>query len=124
MLATDLSQMAGCSDTAKSLKVKSAINPGLWLVAIGVPILLGAAYAFRDRENISTALVVAALAIIGAVVLSYCYFVLFHPEKLQSEDYQLRHMAMQVYQKKTEHIVPTEAGMAHIANPAARSIEQ
>lgn len=44
-------------------------------------------------------------------------FALYKPEKLQSEDYQLRHESLQIIQQKGGKIVVDPASIEAIANP-------
>ena len=73
----------------------------LWLVGIVTLPCFTLAYFVR-----SVPLLLYTLVIVGVVpVLTTCggfaYFALRSPEKLQSEDYQLRHEELQLRQQKT-----------------------
>lgn len=124
MLAADLSQIAGCSnETIKRVKVNGAMNPMLWVTGVIVPPLLIVAYLTSDFI-LRYCCIGLVFFIIIAVFGVFIYFAIYHPDKLQSEDFQLRNMAMQIYKHQTNNIVATEEGLAHIANPGPRRISQ
>lgn len=108
---------------ATALHVRSALNPLLWLTAISTPMCFSAAYAFRNNESVALFLIVAGLFPIGMTCLGFGYFALFKPEKLQSEDYQIRHESLQIIQSKSGKIDVTEASINQIANPIAGKLE-
>ena len=81
---------------AQQLRVRSALNPMLWLTGIVSPLCLAVAYAFRDTQTISWVLIFAAIIPIVVTCLGFAYFAITKPEKLQSEEYQLRHETLQI----------------------------
>lgn len=124
MLAADLSQIAGCSvETTQRVKVNSAINPMLWVTGVIVPPLLTVSYLTSDAI-LRYCCIGLVFFIIMSVFGVFMFFAVCHPDKLQSEDFQLRNMAMQIYKHQTDNIVTTEDGLANIANPAPRRIAQ
>lgn len=102
---------------AYRLHVRSALNPMLWLCGITSPLLLTFAYWFRDIEQIMYWLVAAAILPIGFTCLGFVFFALFKPEKLQSEDYQIRHESLQIIQQKAGRKSFTASAIEAIANP-------
>jgi beta-lactamase regulating signal transducer with metallopeptidase domain len=107
---------------AQRLRVRSALNPVLWLVGIGSPITLGAAYIFRDHPVVMGILVAVGVAPILTACAGFVYFALRKSEKLQSEDYQLRHEALQVIQERVGHGVIDVSAVTAIANPAVAAL--
>lgn len=84
---------------ASRLTVRSALNPMLWLSAISAAIFLTAAYAFKDQPFLCHTL---ALVAIVPTVVTCClaiYFAFCKPDKLQSEEFQIRAAALQLVQK-------------------------
>ena len=106
------------SAAAQKLRVRSALNPMLWLTAIASPICLGAAYAFSAQSTVMWVLVAVALLPIVFTCFGFVYFAAKSPERLQSEEYQLRHETLQMIQQKTGHLVIDPTSLAAIANPA------
>jgi hypothetical protein len=94
------------------LAVKSALNPLLWLCTVPTAILLTAAFYF-DRSNTLRAfcgpLVYVALGLFGLTGLAGFYLVLFRPDKLQSEEYQLRQQALLLIQRSSTITQPVNA---------------
>lgn len=101
----------------------SALNPLLWLNGILVPPLLFAAWLFEDSL---IRMILIGIVSFLAVVTILAYFVLLikHPEKLQSEAYQLRHEAMQLYQRGNTSSISAKELARLISNPGQQGIEQ
>jgi len=79
------------------LKVRSAINPMLWLCAIiTTPSLL----AFALRSNSSRWLLVFAFAPEAAAILGFLFLLAFDRDYLQSEEFQLRKMEIERIEEK------------------------
>jgi hypothetical protein len=98
------SVISGTQTAAERLTVKSALNPLLWLSVIVTPLLLTAAYYFSQSDILRVfcaPLVYVALGLVVLTTLAGCYLVLFRPEKLQSEEYQLRQQALLLIQQSS-----------------------
>jgi len=107
---------------AERLRVRSALNPMLWLTAIVTPTCFAAAYALRDHPTILAVLIAIGAAPILLTCVGFGYFALTKPEKLQSEDYQLRHQALQMIQEQTGHGVIDLSSVTAIANPGVSAL--
>lgn len=103
---------------AQRLHVRSALNPILWLCAIATPTIFLFGYLFKDQPQICVALLIAGFIPVGVACLGFAYFALAKPEKLQSEDYQIRHESLQIIQQKGKKAISLSS-VAAIANPAA-----
>lgn len=110
------------ASAAQQLRVRSALNPMLWLTGIVSPFCLMAAYAFRDVQTISWALIGVAVIPVVVTCFGFAYFAVTKPEKLQSEEYQLRHETLQIIQQKTGQLLVDPTSLAAIANPAVRAL--
>jgi hypothetical protein len=109
---------------AHRIRVRSALNPILWLCAIATPMCFFAAYQFRSTETICVFLIVGALTPILVACLCFIGFAIFKPEKLQSEDYQIRHETLQIIQQKSGHLALDPTSLEAIANPAPKLLEE
>jgi len=109
--------MANARSAAASLRVKSALNPMLWLCAIISPACFTLAYFARGIEPLDTWLMIIGSAPIGCTMLGFLYFMIFDPSKLQSEDYQLRHEALEVIRQKGTRNAISPSSLEAIANP-------
>jgi hypothetical protein len=99
------------------VRVQNALNPLLWVLAISAPICWVAAYMFRDDPVLKYGFsALGALPIVCAIVAYFLYFFLDR-DRLQSEEYRLRHNALQMLYRKgasteivdaTREIVRTE----------------
>ena len=98
------SLVRGTQTATERLTVRSALNPLLWLCGIVTPLLLAAAYFFSQSDILRVfcaPLVYVALGLVVLTALAGCYLVLFRPEKLQSEEYQLRQQALLLIQQSS-----------------------
>jgi hypothetical protein len=100
---------------AQALRVRSALNPLLWLCAIIAPFSL---FIASQAENLPV--LIAALIMAGAPILTTCigffYFLFRAPEKLQSEDYQLRHETLQMIKVSNQPISLDRVSLGEIAS--------
>ncbi|MNJ57348.1 hypothetical protein D3C77_529340 [compost metagenome] len=89
-------------DAGGRIRVRSALNPILWLCAIvSIPVLAAGAFL-----PVPTWVATAGCAPIAAAVFGFMYLLLTDPDKLQSEDYQLKKRTMELAQQKGQ-IQPT-----------------
>lgn len=86
------------------VRIRSIANNPLWLCAVIVPVCFVAALAalgFGDRAFAWVAVGIAIFVIIFAVAF-ISYFALADPDRLQSEEYQLRQQYLQ-YKYRQDH---------------------
>jgi hypothetical protein len=107
---------------AERLHVRSALNPMLWLSAIASPICFIFAYVFRDIPAVRDLLIYSGMTPIAATCVGFFGFAIFKPDKLQSEDYQLRHETLQIIQQKSGRLVVPPVNIESISNPAAAAL--
>ena len=104
------------SEGAEKVRVRSALNPILWLCGIIVaPILVS--QPLGELPFWAIILVCATVAVAG---IGFLFLLLFDRDRLQSEDYQLRMRSLSLIQEKGEAfpIVPTS--IQDISNPESR----
>jgi len=89
----------------------------LWLCGIATPVCLLAAFVFRDTPSVRDWLLIGGLLPIAVTCLGFIGFAVWKPEKLQSEDYQLRHESLQIIQDKSGQITVVATSIEAIANP-------
>ena len=118
-----ISRITGSSQRAAyKLRVRSALNPALWLCGIVLPICLIFAFVFKDIPTIRTILIWIGVSPVIISCLSFILFAIFRPEKLQSEDYQLRHESLQIIQQKSGRITIPDTSIEAIANPEVKQL--
>jgi hypothetical protein len=105
------------------VSVRSALNPLLKLCAIATPSCLTAAYFFRANAIVMGALVVTAMLPIYAVCAAYWYFAGRQPERLQSEEFQLRHEAVQLIHTRSFDSSLDQTVLAQIATAPLHHLE-
>lgn len=103
---------------AKGLRVRSALNPMLWLTAIVSPTALTVAYMFRESPSVVLGLLLLAALPVVVTCLGFGFFAFRNPDKLQSEEYQLRHETLQLLQSKGGPIRIDATSLNAITNPA------
>lgn len=99
--------------------VRSAMTSALWLCCFGVACWI-AAYFFSFRPVLEPLCIPLALAGMAPLVLAcwaYVYFALKKPDKLQSEEYQLRQLALTIMKKSAPAQVVDPASVARVVNP-------
>lgn len=107
----------GSQNAAVRLQVRSALNPLLWLCAICTPLTFG--FAFFSSGAIQIALLsIGSLPIVCACG-AYIYLMFASPDRLQSEDYQLKRQALQMIYEKGGRAGVLASSVAAITNPNA-----
>ena len=103
------------------ITVHSALNPILWLSVL-TPICLSAAYAFRTIQPAMYILLALGSLPVVFGCIAFAYFAVTKPEKLQSEDFQIRHEAMQLIKQKGTPIEIDASTLDAITNPLAKEL--
>jgi hypothetical protein len=86
---------------AAVVKVNNALNPLLWLAAVVTPASLLAAILSGSAQVQSFACWIAA-APVALVGLAYAILLFRDPNRLQSEEYQLKHVELTLLRKGME----------------------
>jgi hypothetical protein len=95
-------------DRAGVIRVRNAMNPLLWLLAISAPICWIAAYAFRDDPILKYGLAgLGALPIVASLVAYFLYFFLDR-DRLQSEEFVLKQRELSIIERKGLPPMPLE----------------
>jgi hypothetical protein len=113
---------ANARSAASSLRVRSALNPMLWLCAIVSLPCFVLSYMLHGTEPLASMLIYIGAAPIGATILGFLYFMVMAPEKLQSEEYQLRHETLELIRQKGESVAIEPSSLEAIANPSHHAI--
>lgn len=98
--------LQGISQILGKLRVKSALNPALWLFAVVA--LLAAAIAGLTDGELPIWLVVLIFLAFSVPSIGYFFLLIVDRDKLQSEDYQIRKQSLDLIQEKGER-TPVEA---------------
>jgi hypothetical protein len=98
----------------ETIKVRTALNPLLWLTGLTLPTCVVATVAISDQI---VRLVLLGLAAFSIIVTIVAYFILLFrdPDRLQSEEYRIRQRALQILYKKG-----TTADIVEFANDPPR----
>ncbi|MDE2016067.1 MAG: hypothetical protein KGI57_00005, partial [Hyphomicrobiales bacterium] len=83
----------------ETIRVRTAVNPLLWLVGLVTPVSLAAAVLSDDPTVRIVCLALAAAPVLVAVVAIFL-FMFYDPDRLQSEEYRLRQRALQMIYRK------------------------
>jgi hypothetical protein len=123
IIQTFWERAAGSAQTAVSrLRVRSALNPMLWLCGIISLPCLAAAFLAHGIEPIATILAICGVTPIAITCVLAMYFAVFRPEKLQSEEYQIRHEALELIKEKGSRVEISPASLEVIANPVHQQL--
>ena len=92
-------------ESGGKLSVKSALNPILWFCAIvSIPSLCGiiTLHCFNNLNNllINTLLVILICLPVITVIVGFMFLLFVDRDKLQSEEYQLKKMSLDLIQIK------------------------
>jgi len=101
------------------LRVRSALNPALWLCAI-VTIPLVVIIAQLTTPPIW--LIFTAIVPVGAAVFGFLFLLIFDRDKLQSEDYQIRKRSLELIQEKGQRFAISAPSIEAISNPRFKEL--
>lgn len=108
-------------DAGGRLRVKSALNPMLWLCAIvTIPGLLYMGLTSKDTPLLVQGVIFAPVL---CAVLSFLFLLIFDRDKLQSEDYQIRKQTLELVQEKGDQFPSIAHTLEAISNPAINYLE-
>jgi len=101
------------------LRVKSALNPVLWLcLIVTIPTLV----IISRQENPPLWLIFIAIAPVGCAVIGFFFLLIFDRDKLQSEDYQIRKKTLDIIREKGDKFPVLAASIQAIANPDLKKL--
>jgi uncharacterized membrane protein len=98
----------------ETIRVRTVINPLLWLVGLTTPSAFILAAVIGDLLTRWLLIGFAALPVVATVIV-YIVFMLRDPDRLQSEEYRIRQRALQILSRKGASTEITE-----VANQAIR----
>ena len=107
------------ADVGGRLRVKSALNPVLWLCAVVTVPVAGLATYVKEPTWLIICLVVLAFLPLGLASVGFVVLLLRDPDKLQSEDYQIRKRTLEMIGEKGQEarlVDLMEAARLRLAN--------
>lgn len=107
-------------DAGGRLRVKSALNPILWLCAI-ITIPCVSALVYIDPPAPMWLIVLAFIPVVCAA-FGFMFLLVMDRDKLQSEDYQIRKQSLELIQQKGDALPISSASIQSIANPIYDSL--
>jgi hypothetical protein len=100
------------------LRVKSALNPALWLCAIvSGPVTVIIMVLMLAGKEIPIWLTTIDLIPVVCAAFGFLYLLIFDRDKLQSEDYQIRKKTLELIQEKGDKFPMLGTSIQSIANP-------
>jgi hypothetical protein len=105
------------TSAVKEIHQRSALNPLLWLVGVTIVPSLSAAVVLQDHPTVLAALIVLGFLPVVAVCGVAIYFAVRKPERLQSEDYLIRHEALEMIGVKAASIQVDPTSIELLAAP-------
>ena len=110
------------SQTVGKLRVKSALNPILWLC--GIVVVPGIWMASRQQSGVPTWLIVLIFLPVSVAVLGFLVLLVFDRDKLQSEDFQIRKQSLELIQEKGDPVPINATSIDAIANPGRPQLDK
>jgi hypothetical protein len=96
--ALDLSRRAGV------LRVRTVLNPLLWLTATVMPACFAAGGFVGYQSVLGTAITLAGLAPPLVTLIFYVVFAIRDPDRLQSEEFVTRSMELRIYERREREV--------------------
>jgi hypothetical protein len=109
--------MSSAQSAAARLRVRSALNPMLWLCGIVTIPCFVLAYLLGGNGVIPISLILLGAVPVLTAVGGFIYFMIRSPEKLQSEEYQIRHQALELIRQKGSTVKIIPSSLEAITNP-------
>ena len=107
-------------DAGGRLRVKSALNPILWLCGIiTIPCISVMTYL---GTPVQTWLIILAFIPVACAAFGFIFLLVFDRDKLQSEDYQIRKRSLELIQQKGDALPLSSTSIEAIANPVYRTL--
>jgi hypothetical protein len=107
------------SSRAGIVRVRSALNPILWTMAVALPLFLLSAYFFRDDYFAKWVLLMLAASSFLVTIVSYFIFLFRDPDRLQSEEFVLKQQELVIASRSREGLPqPIEAEGQELPNVA------
>ena len=101
-------------ETGGRLRVRSALNPILWLCAI---VIAPSLYFATQTGDHPIWLIVLIFLPVGTAIAGFLFLLFVDRDKLQSEDYQIRKKTLELIQEKGEVFSVSTASIEKISNP-------
>lgn len=108
---------------ASHVSVKSALNPVIWFAIVIPFIFLPAAYLFQNQQILMWVLAVVAILPVLVTMGGFIYFAYKMPERLQSEDYQIRSSVLKLAQASGVTIPIDQKTVNAMMNPLINTLE-
>jgi hypothetical protein len=124
----DLEKFIEMAQTSQSTVARhghpSAMTPMIYVCLITVVPSFVCAYCFRDDPYVKYPLICLAFLVVVVTCAMYIYWAFASPDRLQSEDYQIRQETLQMISKKGGKIVIDPVSLGAIANPPVSLTEK
>jgi hypothetical protein len=102
------------------LRVKSALNPILWLCGI-ITVPCVAVLSYLEPPT-PIWLVILAFIPVCCAAIGFLFLLIWDRDKLQSEDYQIRKKSLELIQQKGDALPVVSSSIEAIANPIYDSV--
>ena len=105
-----ISDLKKLIERAAVVRVKNAMNPLLWLTAVASPMfLVGSVFAAKSGSDFLSIF----FAVMSAIPLTLCsiaylYFMVRDPDRLHSEEFQIKQRELILFQKHDTNLIMIE----------------
>lgn len=118
-VGTHISRIA---NKVERVKTNSALNPLLWISATVTPSFL-AACVFAPNTFLQYAFGCISLVPLLATVIAYAHFAIKDPDRLHSEDFQLRRSAIEIMSKDGT-VISDPNSIVNVTNPEDKALDK
>lgn len=108
------------SDIAGKVRVRSALNPVLWICAI---VTVPGMFIVSQRKDVVPIWWVVILVPVSLFTIGFLFLLFFDRDKLQSEEYQIRKQSLELIQEKGKTFPVDAPSIEKIANPERSRID-
>jgi hypothetical protein len=102
----------------RGYRVKNAFNPLIWILGVFCsPILVAIIWKGSMNTLIIVFVIIIISLLVAVIIFSYLYLLFKDPDRLQSEDYQIRNRAFDLIENKGENRAIDADTVVSITNP-------
>lgn len=110
------------SGAIAQMTTKSAMSPLLWAVGVVVSFLLVAAYMLDGTSR--DILIWLVVALVVFMMLSFAYFALFDPDRLQSEEFLVARQHVELLRENGKSPATIDLQANNSLNPQVQELEK
>lgn len=105
-------------ENSGAYRVKNALNPLIWVIGLfASPTLVFTLFKGGDRTFTSTFVIISISLVLAVFLFSYLWLLFKDPDRLQSEDFQIRNRAFDLIESQPDGKELDAESIVLITNP-------